>query len=229
MARSDEIDELVSSVRNLVSYKDGDLSRKMPPQGRLPDHQPPAASADVLVLRNAVTPGSPSLGDRVAELEVAVTARAEDWEPDGGETMDQAAWAASAFDLPQDDPVKLFNIIRIHAGVFSLPPARIKQVLFPGRVINRQLMNLLERHDLFHLFLALCQQVHDIQVNGIDFGAQPVQFTSVRVISMIHKQYIPVYGKITAGVIRHGLHFIHNVFFYQQETRCENPHLRCDE
>lgn len=118
MARSDEIDELVSSVRNLVSYKDGDLARKMPPQGRLiltpalridaaepapPDHQPPAASADVLVLRNAVTPGSPSLGDRVAELEVAVTARAEDWEPDGGETMDQAAWAASAFDLPQDD------------------------------------------------------------------------------------------------------------------------------
>ena len=35
MARSNEIDELVLSVRNLVSYKDADLTRKMPPQDRL--------------------------------------------------------------------------------------------------------------------------------------------------------------------------------------------------
>jgi hypothetical protein len=120
MARSDEIDELVSSVRNLVSYKDGDVARKMPPLGRLiltpalridvpqdniPDAAAPTTSADLLVLYNAVTPETSRLGDTVAELEVAVTARAEDWEPDGGEPFDQAAWAASAFDLPQDDPV----------------------------------------------------------------------------------------------------------------------------
>lgn len=120
MARSDEIDELVSSVRNLVSYKDGDVARKMPPPGRLiltpalridvqqdntPDAADPTTSADLLVLYNAVTPETSRLGDTVAELEVAVTARAEDWEPDGGEPFDQAAWAASAFDLPQDDPV----------------------------------------------------------------------------------------------------------------------------
>ncbi|MBR2573629.1 MAG: hypothetical protein IKE14_04790 [Loktanella sp.] len=120
MARSDEIDELVSSVRNLVSYKDGDVARKMPPPGRLiltpalridvpqdntADAAAPTTSADLLVLYNAVTPETSRLGDTVAELEVAVTARAEDWEPDGGEPFDQAAWAASAFDLPQDDPV----------------------------------------------------------------------------------------------------------------------------
>lgn len=120
MARSDEIDELVSSVRKLVSYKDGDVARKMPPPGRLiltpalridvqqdntPDAADPTTSADLLVLYNAVTPETSRLGDTVAELEVAVTARAEDWEPDGGEPFDQAAWAASAFDLPQDDPV----------------------------------------------------------------------------------------------------------------------------
>jgi hypothetical protein len=46
-----------------------------------------------------------TLGATIAELEVAVTARVEDWEPDGGESFDQAAWAASAFEPPQDDSV----------------------------------------------------------------------------------------------------------------------------
>ena len=103
MARSNEIDELVLSVRNLVSYKDADLTRKMPPQDRLmlvpawridvpqdkiSDHTAPTAAAELLVLENAVMPDAPRLGGTVAEIEVAVTARAEDWEPDGGEPFE---------------------------------------------------------------------------------------------------------------------------------------------
>ena len=134
MARSNEIDELVLSVRNLVSYKDADLTRKMPPQDRLmlvpawridvpqdkiSDHTAPTAAAELLVLENAVMPDAPRLGGTVAEIEVAVTARAEDWEPDGGEPFDQAAWAASAFDVPQDDPAS------------AIPGAAIAEALSP--------------------------------------------------------------------------------------------------
>jgi hypothetical protein len=118
MARSDEIDELVSSVRSLVAQKDTGAVRKMPPQDRLiltpalridatqPETRENTANAeprDILVLENAVAGDRPSLEGTVAGLEAAVTARAEDWEPDGGEAFHQATWAASAFQTTQDD------------------------------------------------------------------------------------------------------------------------------
>jgi hypothetical protein len=122
MARSDEIDELVSSVRNLVSYKDAAGARRLPADDRLilspalridmPDPDPEVVEvehessvSEVLVLKDAVLTDKATLGATIAELEVAVTARVEDWEPDGGESFDQAAWAASAFESPQDDSV----------------------------------------------------------------------------------------------------------------------------
>ncbi|WP_019954466.1 hypothetical protein [Yoonia vestfoldensis] len=138
MARSDEIDELVSSVRNLVAYKDGAATRKITPQDRLiltpalriddpavdtevSENKPQSDQDEVLVLHNAVPTDKASLGDRVAELEVAVTARAEDWEPDGGETFDQAAWAASAFEPPQDDSATLVTPLSDDVPVADIP------------------------------------------------------------------------------------------------------------
>lgn len=124
MARSDEIDELVSSVRNLVSYKDAGTARRLHVQDKLiltPALRIdiPASEAEVAEisqetaadhdapLQGPVTTEKPTLGATAAELEAAVTARAEDWEADGGETFDQAAWAASAFEPPQDDSAAL--------------------------------------------------------------------------------------------------------------------------
>lgn len=144
MARSDEIDELVSSVRNLVSYKDAGTARRLAPHDRLiltpalridmPDPVAQAAEIapeiqtdQVLVLKDAVAPEKPSLGATVAELEAAVTARAEDWEADGGETFDQAAWAASAFEPPQDDSGELATRPCEDGPVAELPQAEPDQ------------------------------------------------------------------------------------------------------
>lgn len=120
MARSDEIDELVSSVRNLVAYKDTATAPKMPsgdrliltpalrvdaPEvpGQVPDILAETDATDPLILHNAVQDDNQTRGATVAELEAAVTAQAEDWEADGGEAFDKAAWAASAFAPASDD------------------------------------------------------------------------------------------------------------------------------
>lgn len=120
MARSDEIDELVSSVRNLVAYKDTGAAPRVPSGDRLvltqalrvdapqdspqvSDVTPETDTAGPLVLHNAVENDNQSLGATAAELEAAVTARAEDWEADGGEAFDKADWAASAFTSDYDD------------------------------------------------------------------------------------------------------------------------------
>lgn len=138
MARSDEIDELVSSVRNLVSYKDAATAQKMVPQDPLiltaalridmPESQPQASeiasesvAEPVLVLNGGAVSDKQSLGATVAELGAAVDARAEDWEADGGESFDKAAWAASAFEPPQDDSATLATPQPDEVPVADLP------------------------------------------------------------------------------------------------------------
>lgn len=140
MARSDEIDELVSSVRNLVSYKDAAAAQKMAPRDPLiltaalridmPEPQPQAFEIapetdpePVLVLNGGTMSDKPSLGATVAELGAAVNARAEDWEADGGESFDKAAWAASAFEPPQDDSATLATPQPEEAPAADLPLA----------------------------------------------------------------------------------------------------------
>ena len=118
MARTDEIDELVSSVRDFVSHKDSpkDSSRDrlmLTPELRVADAEgvPQTAepvendasaisAADDLLILQAQTSQSDrdGLEATIAELEAAVTAQSDDWEPDGGEEFEEdQAWAASAF------------------------------------------------------------------------------------------------------------------------------------
>jgi hypothetical protein len=118
MARSDEIDELVSSVRNLVAQKETGAQRKAPSPDRLiltpalridapapesPEKASDPVPAETLILDNAIVETTPEIDGTLAGLEAAVTAQAEDWEADGGESFDQATWAASAFQPPMDD------------------------------------------------------------------------------------------------------------------------------
>jgi hypothetical protein len=120
MARTDEIDELVSSVRDFVSHKE---QLKEHAEERLVlmldqrvaiDHQDAEEEADVDQLQadNVHKLDAHHEGDRagleatIAELEAAVTAQPGDWEADEGEDFANAAWAASAFETPetqQDD------------------------------------------------------------------------------------------------------------------------------
>lgn len=122
--RADEIDDMLSSVRKLVSH-----SEKIPLRGRSPDDdssalekfvltaalrvtdddsasspepdaQPSADEPDnVLLLDPAKRTDRAGLEATIAELEAAVIAQPDDWEPDEGEAFDDAAWAASAFHL----------------------------------------------------------------------------------------------------------------------------------
>ena len=123
-ARTDEIDELVSSVRDFVSHKE---THKLKSRDRLMltaelrvaaeaeiriEVEPVVSSAprprdNILTLE----PNPPAKPDRegleatIAELEAAVTAQTDDWEADGGESFAQPeAWAASAFEKPRDMP-----------------------------------------------------------------------------------------------------------------------------
>lgn len=113
--RTDEIDEVVSSVRKLVSHgeKNGRLQQMnrdyrlqsnryvLTPALRVAD--PDAVTEDdpekVLVLDAAKRADRAGLEATIAELEAAVIAQPDDWEPDDGENFDEAAWAASAFQL----------------------------------------------------------------------------------------------------------------------------------
>jgi hypothetical protein len=122
IARTDEIDELVSSVRNFVAHKDqkgmkpGERLVLMPDQrvseedmARLEavthalygDGQPKVAREDnVLILGTEQAPDKAKLEATIAELEAAVTAQSDDWEADEGEEFATSAWAASAFEKP---------------------------------------------------------------------------------------------------------------------------------
>lgn len=122
MAQTDDIDQLVSSVRDFVSHKD---PRKSPPLGtaerlvltpdqRVTDEETlespvfididDAQPADnVLSIDKHKALGRGGLEATIAELEAAVTAQSDDWEPDEGESFEQSAWAMSAFQLAHDD------------------------------------------------------------------------------------------------------------------------------
>lgn len=113
--RTDEIDEVVSSVRKLVSHGEKNVRpQQMNRDYRLQSNRyvltpalrvadPDAVTEDdpekVLVLDAAKRADRAGLEATIAELEAAVIAQPDDWEPDDGENFDEAAWAASAFQL----------------------------------------------------------------------------------------------------------------------------------
>lgn len=122
-ARTDEIDDVMSSVRKLVSHGEknavqSQLKSDAPqtlerfvltpslrvtePETIVADEQMTAEPADnVLVLDAAKRAERAGLEATIAELEAAVTAQPDDWEPDEGEAFDEAAWAVSAFQQHQ--------------------------------------------------------------------------------------------------------------------------------
>lgn len=124
MAHTDDIDELVSSVRDFVSHKEPPRTRSrilldrliLTPEQRVPDDeiaQKPVNAASKKVVK--VTPvdtlppvqsyDKAGLEATIAELEAAVTAQFDEWEADEGETFGKGAWAASAFPATTNDSV----------------------------------------------------------------------------------------------------------------------------
>jgi hypothetical protein len=127
-ARTDEIDALVSSVRDFVSHKDlqkylpqdtperlvltpEQLVREKAPEDMVsvPDSSaiaelPEAAVVDIVHRLRGAKPDAPEgLEEKVAELEAAITAQPDEWEADEGEAFEDEAWASSAFQAPPDD------------------------------------------------------------------------------------------------------------------------------
>ena len=120
-ARTDEIDDVLSSVRKLVSIGEKHAPQPRPkpdaPQGldrfvltqalRVTEPEPeiaeeptmPEQADNILLLDAAKRADRAGLEATIAELEAAVTAQPDDWEPDEGEAFDEAAWAVSAFQL----------------------------------------------------------------------------------------------------------------------------------
>ncbi|WP_373636545.1 hypothetical protein [Yoonia sp. BS5-3] len=128
-AQPGDIDALVSSVRDLVAHEKPVGRRRRRTRSELliltqacrvddedapaeyisveegdstPSEEPELAS-NVLRLNAAVQPERKTLEAKIAELEAAVTAQPEDWEPDEGEAFASDAWAASAFQTPAVD------------------------------------------------------------------------------------------------------------------------------
>ncbi|WP_055687161.1 hypothetical protein [Loktanella sp. 5RATIMAR09] len=122
MAHDEDIDDLVSSVRDFVSHKEPQRSRSrilldrliLTPDLRVDGSNLPESPANAA--RNGATShvgvrnlppvktyDKAGLEATIAELEAAVTAQCDDWEADEGECFAKAAWAASAFQKPQDD------------------------------------------------------------------------------------------------------------------------------
>ena len=122
MASTDDIDELVSSVRDFVSHKEPPRTRSrilldrlvLTPEQRVSDAEIAKTSMNAATGPQPKTAPSDSLPPvqsydkagleaTIAELEAAVTAQFDDWEADEGESFGKAAWAASAFpDSPID-------------------------------------------------------------------------------------------------------------------------------
>jgi len=114
MARSDEIDKVLSSVRNLVSLKEKQKAKAeqrlvLMPDQRVSDDADgedtgiggPFDADNVLKLTPQHKDASERLEATIAELEAAVTVKPDQFEADGGEEFGEAAWAASAFDTPE--------------------------------------------------------------------------------------------------------------------------------
>lgn len=106
-AKMDEIDEVLSSVRKMVSNGDkqaAKASATTPPNPFLltpalrvegAQDQDPAA-----VVPDPTPAGAPETtppDSKAAALEAAVTAQSDSWEAEEGESLDPATWAASAF------------------------------------------------------------------------------------------------------------------------------------
>lgn len=121
-AQPDEIDELVSSVRNFVSHKEPQRSRPSKAADRLVltaeqlvidevvieepvfiEENDEVEPSNVLVLDTKKKSEAVNLEATIAELEAAVTAQSDDWEPDEGESFEQSAWAESAFPSTEID------------------------------------------------------------------------------------------------------------------------------
>lgn len=121
MTPSDDIDEVVSSVRNFVSYNDNRRTPSRTLEDRLLLTPEQRVAEETVKAENAVLSAMPvyeGLADNVhllkpvkpedredleatiAELEAAVTAQSGEWEADEGEDFAGAAWAASAFEAP---------------------------------------------------------------------------------------------------------------------------------
>lgn len=109
MARTDDIDDVVSSVRDFVSYRDRHKSASrilrdkllLTQEQRVTEVAPSSDDVDnVHNLETARQDDRAGLEATIAELEAAVTAQSDDWEPDEGENFAQAAWAVSAFKTP---------------------------------------------------------------------------------------------------------------------------------
>ena len=120
-ARTDEIDELVSSVRDFVSHKEPSRQRVIKAAERLiltaeqrvseaesgetpviVDAQP-VEDSNILVLNTSKSADRAGLEATIAELEAAVTAQPDDWEADEGESFEASDWAVSAFHTPPAD------------------------------------------------------------------------------------------------------------------------------
>lgn len=117
-ARTDDIDDFLSSVRNLISQKQQQKGKAerlvLQPDQRvgllledadaLADALSDGLSDDDADTSNVMVLGQDKPSDRagleatIAELEAAVTAQSGDWEPDDGEDLAHSVWAASAFD-----------------------------------------------------------------------------------------------------------------------------------
>lgn len=129
MAHTDDIDELVSSVRDFVSHKEPHRTRSrilrerliLTPEQRVtdePQHEMPVfidpnsdlVQGNVHVLNAAKDLDKIGLEATIAELEAAVTAQSDDWEPDEGEDFADSAWAASAFQKPNNDSLSQADI-----------------------------------------------------------------------------------------------------------------------
>jgi len=125
-AQADDIDEVVSSVRNFVALKEPHRTRSrilldrlvlLPEQRVVDDNAPktPVNAGDAEQVDTSAVRALPpvqsfdkaGLEATIAELEAAVTAQFDDWEPDEGESFATAAWAASAFQPPQIDSGKV--------------------------------------------------------------------------------------------------------------------------
>ena len=103
-AKMDEIDDVLSSVRKLVSHSDKQAPKSasapanpflLTPSLRVEGAQSEEGAAPEPDPTDA--PESAAADSKAAELEAAVTAQPDSWEPEEGETLDPATWAASAF------------------------------------------------------------------------------------------------------------------------------------
>jgi hypothetical protein len=125
-ARTDDIDDFLSSVRNLITHKQHE-KRKADRLVLQPDQRIGLLLEDADALADALSDGlsgddDPSnvmaigqekptdragLEATIAELEAAVTAQSGDWEPDDGEDLAHSEWAASAFDGIEVDAAEM--------------------------------------------------------------------------------------------------------------------------